>query len=96
MEPLDKHYLSLQFREKVYQKNAVEFQSFFEQIMGKAFGGDFHKIRPYGKRGDRGNDGYRPAEGIYYQVYAPLNPQEKDADAARKFKTIGSFIYLKQ
>ena len=85
MEPLDKNYLSLQFWNKVYQKNGTEFQAFFESIMEKAFTG-FQKIRPYGKEGDKGNDGYRPSEGIYYQVYAPTDPGEKEAEAAEKFK----------
>ncbi len=61
---IDKHYLSLQFWLRIYQTNATEFQSFFEDIMQKAFP-DFQKIRPYGKVGDRGNDGYRPDAGIY-------------------------------
>jgi hypothetical protein len=85
MEPKDHNYLWLQFWNKVYQKNATEFQSFFEGIMLKAFF-DFQKIRPYGNSGDGGNDGYRPPEGVYYQVYAPQNPQEKEAKAAKKLK----------
>ncbi len=85
METTDKNYLRLQFWVKVHRKNATEFQSFFEDIMQKAFS-DFKKIRPYGNEGDGGNDGYRPSEGIYYQVYAPKNPQEKEAEAARKLK----------
>jgi hypothetical protein len=85
MKPIDKHYLRLQFWNKVYQKNATEFQSFFEDIMQEAFS-DFQKIRPYGKQGDRGNDGYRPDKGIYYQAYSPQKPQEKEAVAAKKLK----------
>lgn len=85
MESIDKNYLQLQFWDKVHQKNATEFQSFFEDIMRKAFS-DFQKIRPYGRKGDSGNDGYRPTEGIYYQVYAPRNPNEKEAKAAQKLK----------
>lgn len=84
-DPIGHNYLWLQFRNKVYQKNATEFQSFFEEIMLKAFPA-FQKIRPYGKSGDGGNDGYRPSEGIYYQIYAPENPQEKEAEAAKKLK----------
>jgi lipopolysaccharide biosynthesis regulator YciM len=85
MTPRDKHYLSLQFWDKVHNKNGTEFQAFFETIMEKAFPG-FQKIRPYGNEGDKGNDGYRPAEGIYYQAYAPADPSEKEAVAAEKFK----------
>ena len=82
---IDKNYLHLQFWNKVYQKNATEFQSFFEDIMLKAFP-SFQKIRPYGNKGDGGNDGYRPDEGVYYQVYAPQKPDEKEAQAAKKLK----------
>jgi tetratricopeptide (TPR) repeat protein len=82
---IDKNYLRLQFWNKVYQKNATEFQSFFEKIMLLAFPG-FHKIRPYGNKGDGGNDGYKPDEGVYYQVYAPRKPDEKEAQAAKKLK----------
>jgi len=81
----DKFYIGLQFQLRVHEKNATEFQSFFESIMAKAFP-SFRKIRPYGKQGDGGNDGYRPDEGIYYQVYAPKNPNEKESGAARKLK----------
>jgi hypothetical protein len=84
MKPLDKNYLSLQFWNKVYQKTGIQFQTFFEEIMELTPG--FQKIKPYGSEGDKGNDGYRPAEGIYYQVYAPTEPGEKEADAAQKFK----------
>jgi hypothetical protein len=83
---IDKQYILLQFQVKVHQKNGSEFQGFFEDIMQKAFSTDFKKIRPYGNLGDGGNDGYIPSKGFYYQVYAPMNPNEKDVDAAEKFK----------
>jgi len=85
MNPLDKHYLSLQFKIKIYSKNGTEFQSFFENIMEKV-NSDFQKIKPHGNEGDRGNDGYRKNSGIYYQVYAPEAPLIKQAEAARKLK----------
>lgn len=85
MDVIDKNYLRTQFRLRIHEKNATEFQSFFEEIMQAAFP-DFHKIRPYGKAGDKGNDGYRPDKGTYYQVYSPRKPDEKEADAARKLK----------
>ena len=85
MEIRDKSYLGMQFRLRILEKSATEFQSLFESIMEAAFP-NFRKIRPYGSKGDKGNDGYRPDEGIYYQVYAPLNPIEKESEAARKLK----------
>lgn len=87
----DKNYLGLQFWEKIYQKSYSEYQAFFEDIMQLAYP-DFQKVRPYGNDGDGGNDGYRPEKGIYYQVYSPKNPKEKEAVAATKltnnFKTL--------
>jgi len=85
MKPLDKNYLLLQFKNKIYSKNGTEFQTFFENIMEKVYA-DFQKIKPYGKYGDSGNDGYRKNSEIYYQVYAPEAPSIKLAEAARKLK----------
>lgn len=85
MNPIDKNYLFLQFKNKIYSKNGNNFQSFFESIMEKAYS-DFQKIKPYGNQGDGGNDGYRKNSGVYYQVYAPHSPSIKEAEAARKIK----------
>lgn len=85
MKPLDKNYLSLQFKIKIHSKNGTEFQSFFEDITEKAFL-DFQKIRPYGSKGDAGNDGYRKDSGIYYQVYAPSTPKVNESKAAKKLQ----------
>ncbi len=85
MDKIDKNYLRLQFWLKIHEKKASEFQSFFEEIMQKAFP-DFQKIRPYGKKGDQGNDGYRANVGEYYQIYSPQDPSEKEAAAAKKLK----------
>ena len=85
MPTIDKNYLQLQFWIRVHEKTGTEFQSFFEGLMEKAFS-DFQRVRPYGNKGDGGNDGYRPKKGIYYQVYAPKNPNEKEAEAAKKLK----------
>lgn len=90
---IDKKYLSLQFKDRVHRKNGSEFQSFFEDVMQKAFP-CFKKIRPYGNEGDGGNDGYVPDQGVYCQVYAPKDPKEKDADAAKKFRN--NFNTLKE
>ena len=92
MKPLDKHFLSLQFKNNIHSKNGNEFQSFFEDIMEKAYL-DFQKIRPYGNKGDGGNDGYRKDLGIYYQVYAPRVPKVNEKDAAGKLK--GDFQKIK-
>jgi len=91
MNPIDTNYLSLQFQNRVYKETGTSFQTMFEGIMSKAFP-DFKIIRPYGRQGDGGNDGYQPSAGIYYQVYAPLKPDEKEAAAAAKLKA--DFIKL--
>ena len=85
MKTLDKKFLSSQFQVKIYSKNGSEFQSFFEQIMEKAYP-DFQKVRPLGRKGDAGNDGYRKHSGIYYQVYAPSTPKVNETTAAGKLK----------
>jgi hypothetical protein len=85
MKPLDKHFLLLQFRLTIHSSNGTKYQSFFEGIMEKAYS-DFQKIKPYGNKGDGGNDGYRKKSGIYYQVYAPNTPKVNELKAAKKLQ----------
>lgn len=92
MNNLDKHYLLLQFKEKISTKSGTEFQSFFENIMEKAFL-DFQKIRPYGNKGDGGNDGYTKTLGVYYQVYAPSEPKTNELEASKKLKKDFNKLY---
>jgi tetratricopeptide (TPR) repeat protein len=91
---LDKHYLELQFWKKIFHKNGLEFQSFFEDIMKSAFP-DFETVKPYGNAGDRKNDGFRKKMGVYYQVYSPEDPETKQKNAAEKAKDdfVGLYDY---
>ena len=83
MKSLDRHYIELQFQNKIYSENGTKFQGFFENIMKKAFP-DFKKVPSGG--GDGGNDGWIKELGRYYQVYAPNTPASKDSEAADKLK----------
>lgn len=83
----------MQFKVKIFSKCGTEFQSFFENIMEKRYE-NFQKIKPYGKEGDGGNDGYIKELGRYFQVYAPNTPKIKEAEAARKF--VKDFLKLKE
>lgn len=82
---IDRKFIKLQFKEKIFLKSASLFQEFFENLMQVA-DVRFVKIAPQGSNGDGGNDGYIPEEGKYFQNYAPKNPQDKDIAAAEKFK----------
>jgi len=60
---------------------ADAFQTLFEKLMGKAHPADFIACRPWGKVGDRKNDGYLPSERTLFQVYAPNQMRAADAIA---------------
>jgi hypothetical protein len=47
------------------------FQILFETLMAKAYPNDFMACRPWGKVGDRKNDGYWPSTRTLFQLYAP-------------------------
>lgn len=82
---IDRKFIRLQFKEKIFLKNGSLFQDFFENLM-QVVDSRFIKIEPQGSNGDGGNDGYIPEEGEYFQNDAPKNPQDKDTAAAEKFK----------
>ncbi|MDO9319667.1 MAG: hypothetical protein Q7V56_15915 [Gammaproteobacteria bacterium] len=85
MKPELSHYLELQFSVKIFTLSTAQFQPFFESILERKYE-DFERIRTYGNRGDGGNDGYRKENGIYYQVYSPLNPESRDKEASEKMR----------
>ena len=68
------------------------FQRLFETLMLKAHPNDFMACRPWGKVGDRKNDGYLPSARTLFQSYAPneLNANEaikkinEDFEGAKK------------
>lgn len=86
MKIKDAKYLVLQIRTRIFELNGTAFQSFFEKVMLE-YDNDFTIVRPYGKLGDGGNDGFIRSKGIYYQVYSPTNPKEKLKEAADKLVT---------
>ncbi len=72
------------FENRVLKANGVVFQSLFWSVMKAKYGADFVAVRPQGSRGDGGNDGYLPRDGHYFQVYGPVDPNEKVTEAAKK------------
>lgn len=59
------------------QAKGDEFQTFFERLMGLAYKTDFMACRPWGKQGDRKNDGFLKSEKRLFQVYAPNEMEAK-------------------
>ncbi|HHM2189858.1 hypothetical protein ELJ63_30425, partial [Klebsiella pneumoniae] len=58
-------------RLEILRSNGVEYQRLFETVMELSYPEKFRKVKPWGRKGDGGNDGYIPERGEYYQVYAP-------------------------
>jgi hypothetical protein len=59
-------------RLRLYESTGNKFQDFFADVMEMAFGDGYVRVRPYGKLGDKGCDGYRVDTGAVHQCYAPM------------------------
>jgi hypothetical protein len=66
------------FRIAFLECRGDSFQRLFEKLMGKAYPADFIACRPWGKFGDKKNDGYLPSKRILFQVYAPNEMSAKE------------------
>ncbi len=87
MNDKDIYYLRLQFRLKISENDSQPFQKFAEGILEES-NPSFRKVDAWQGNGDGGNDGfYDDGSGIFYQMYAPINPEEKSKEAANKLKT---------
>ena len=59
------------FRIRFLESRGDAFQHLFETVLSKRYPGDFMACRPWGRQGDRKNDGYLPSARTLFQVYAP-------------------------
>ena len=72
-------YYELRFETAFLRAKGNEFQTFFERLMGLAYKADFMACRPWGKMGDRKNDGFLKSERRLCQVYAPNEMSANEA-----------------
>lgn len=71
MDQVTRAFYELKLVNYFLTKKGNEFQDFFSSIMEKRYPGDFIRVRPWGKIGDRKNDGYLASKRFLFQCYAP-------------------------
>lgn len=77
MNTESKHLLKVLFKLKIYESDATAFEDLFTCIMVQTYP-EFKRVKPYGKLGDRKNDGYIRHIGHYYQCYGPEDLTKKE------------------
>lgn len=81
MDPNILAWYGVNFENAFLKAKGDTFQTFFEQLMSRAYKVDFMACRPWGNVGDKKNDGFLKSERRLFQVYAP---NEMTAAAAKK------------
>lgn len=71
MDPLVRAYYEASFRATFMERKGDAFQDLFSSVMEKRYPADFQRVRPWGKKGDRKNDGYLKSKRTLFQCYAP-------------------------
>jgi hypothetical protein len=90
MNPLSMYFYAENFKKFCREKKGTEFEAFFVDIMKKVYQDDFIACKPWGRVGDRKNDGYLTTERRLFAVNAPerieiprlLNKIESDFNGA--------------
>lgn len=72
---------------RLRQSHGDAFQDFFSIVMGHLHGDDFVRVRPFGKLGDKGCDGYLKSEGQLFQCYGALNGETRQVAKLTKKMT---------
>jgi len=85
MNTQEKTLARILFDNKIRKSEGNAFEDLFTQIMNYAEDG-FEQIKPWGNIGDRKNDGFIRSKGIYYQVYAPEEIENKYPEAIAKLE----------
>jgi hypothetical protein len=72
MDRVTRFFFDQSFRIAFLERRGDAFQELFSSIMEKRYPrGDFQRVRPWGKEGDRKNDGYLRSRRTLFQCYAP-------------------------
>ncbi len=78
MDEIVRVFFEQEFKLAFYLKKREEFENWFAEIMELRYPGDFKRVRPWGRSGDRKNDGYLRSKRIMFQVYAPNELTNRD------------------
>jgi hypothetical protein len=68
-----RYWWSIALELKLRKSSGDAFQDFFSDLMGQLHGSDFVRVRPFGKLGDKGCDGYLASCGQVFQCCGALN-----------------------
>ncbi len=93
MDRVSRSWYELAFERDFLKKTGNSFQDFFCEIMEKCHPGDFQRIRPWGKFGDRKNDGYLSSARMLFQIYAPNEIRQADTLAKINEDFYGALPY---
>lgn len=89
-------FYELHFHVAYLSHKGDAFQDFFATIMEKRYPADFIRVRPWGKSGDRKNDGYLRSGRALFQAYAPNEMVENTCVAKIREDFAGAFSYWKE
>ena len=73
ISPEQRYWWRIALELKLRKCSGDAFQEFFSAVMQKVHGDDFVRVRPFGKLGDKGCDGYLNSSGQVFQCYGALN-----------------------
>lgn len=106
MDNVSRAFYEVLFDNKFLRLKGIAFQDFVCDILERRYsGGDFIRVRPWGKIGDRKNDGYIASRRMLLQMYAPnemtvqktIQKMEEDYTEAvpywKKFFDIWTFVH---
>jgi hypothetical protein len=73
MTPEQRYWWRIALELKLRKCNGDAFQDFFCDVMAKVHSSDFVRVRPFGRLGDKGCDGYLQSSGQVFQCYGAVN-----------------------
>lgn len=77
--------MKLKFQNQLLKAYGTQFQDLFYRLMNEKYD-DFIPVKPHGRYGDSGCDGYLANHGEYFQIYGPEVPKNSIDCACSKIK----------
>ncbi|OBY77989.1 hypothetical protein BBG47_18780 [Paenibacillus sp. KS1] len=96
MDDLSWAFYDMKFKEIIREKTENEFEDFFSKVMQIKYKDNFMPCRPWGKDGDKKNDGYLINERHLFAVNGPQSLNQNRMIAKIKSDFSGALDYWEE
>lgn len=93
MDGLSKQFYEWRFKDIIRERTGTQYEDFFSEIMKAKYKDNFMPCKPWGREGDRKNDGYLINEKYLFAVNGPHSLEQNRMIRKMEDDLVGALEY---